>query len=143
MMNPDDYLAELKQALDEYRFKDVSRLTEEIIPTEFRDKQIKSALNLLRRKRLFKELERTAALFMGTGRGTASVRRQWAQALLDQNRVPQALSALNGMLPDAGHDPSEGSEIQGLVGRAYKQLYVNEGDPANLIKAIQALYCSH
>ena len=137
-MTPDDYLAELKKALDEYRFKDVSGLTEEIIPTEFQDKQIKGALNLLRRKRLFEELERTAGLFMGAGRSTALVRRQWAQALLDQNRVSQALSALKAMLSDAEQDPAEASEIQGLIGRAYKQLYVNEGDPENLIKAIQA-----
>ena len=139
MISPGDYLAELERALDEYRFKDVSRLTEEIIPTEFQDEQIKRTLNLLRRKRLFAELQRAAGIFMGGGRCTPWVRRQWAQALLDQNRVAQALSALEVMgLEVEKRDPSEGSEVQGLIGRAYKQLYVNEGNPENLIKAIQA-----
>ena len=137
-MNPEDYLAEVKAALDEYRFKDVSSLTEKIVPTEFQEKQIKSALNLLRRKRLFPELERAAGIFMGAGRATPLVRRQWAQALLDQNRVTQALSALVAMLQDVKDDPVEGSEVHGLIGRVYKQLYVNEGGPENLIKAIQA-----
>ena len=137
-MNPEEYLAEVKAALDEYRFKDVSSLTEKIVPTEFQEKQIKSALNLLRRKRLFPELERAAGIFMGAGWGTPMVRRQWAQAVLDQNRVTQALSALSAMLQQVKGDAVEESEVQGLIGRVYKQLYVNEGGPENLVKAIQA-----
>lgn len=137
-MRPDEYLIELESALDEYRFKDVSSMTEKISPTEFQDKQIKKVLNMLRRKRLFAELERVAGLFMGAGRATPVVRRQWAQALLDQNRVSQALSTLQVLSQEVKQDPVEGSEVQGLIGRAYKQLYVNEGNPENLVTAIQA-----
>jgi len=138
MMTPEEYLTELKKALEEYRFKDVNRLTEELIPAEFQDKQIKRTLNLIRRKRLFAELERAAGLFVLSGRGTPIVRRQYAQALLDQNRISQALSTLQTMIPEVKQDPAEGSEVQGLIGRAYKQLYIIEGNPEDLVNAIQA-----
>jgi hypothetical protein len=45
-MHAEEYLAELEKALDEYRFKDVSRLNDGIAPADFQDKQIKTALNL-------------------------------------------------------------------------------------------------
>ncbi|RPH79310.1 MAG: DUF4071 domain-containing protein [Nitrospiraceae bacterium] len=137
-MRPEDYLVELKNALDEYRFRDVRSLTDKIDPTEFQDKQIKIALRMIRGKRLFAELERAASRFALVGRGTYAVRRQWAQALLDQNLVLPALNALQAMSPEVKTDPVEGSEVQGLIGRAYKQLYVNEGNPENLVRAIQA-----
>lgn len=137
-MKPDEYKAELERALDEYRFEDVGSLTEKIIPTEFQDRQIKIVLNMIRRKRLFAELERVAGLFMGAGRATPVVRRQWAQALLDQKRVTQALDALQALYQEVKQDPVEGSEVLGLIGRAYKQLYVNEGNREHLVKAIQA-----
>ena len=137
-MRPEDYLVELKKALDEYRFKDVRNLNDQIVPAEFQEKQIKRALSLIRRKRLFADLERVASLFALGGRVTPGVRRQWAQALLDQDRISPALSALQEMIQDVRQDPAEGSEVQGLIGRAYKQLYVNEGNPENLVRAIQA-----
>jgi hypothetical protein len=58
--------------------------------------------------------------------------------LLDQNRVRQGLAALQNMADEVKHDPTEGPEVRGLIGRAYKQLYVNEGGKDNLVSAIQA-----
>jgi hypothetical protein len=137
-MGPEEYLAEVKKALDEYRFADVPILTDGIDPSEFQDRQIKKILALIRRKRLFAELERVASLFALGGKGGPAARRQWAQALLDQNRISPALSALKTLIAEIKEDPVEGPEVQGLIGRAYKQLYVNEGNPENLVRAIQA-----
>jgi hypothetical protein len=137
-MQAEEYLIELKKALDEYRFRDVRSLTDGIVPAEFQDRQIKRALSLIRRKRLFAELERVASLFALGGRAMPAARRQWAQALLDQNRVSPALSALQALMGEVNQDPVEGPEVQGLIGRAYKQLYLNEGNPENLVRAIQA-----
>jgi Trypsin-like peptidase domain/MAP3K TRAFs-binding domain len=137
-MYAEEYLAGLQKALDEYRFKDVGRLNDGIAPADFQDKQIRTALNLHRRKRLFAELERVAGVFVMGGRGTPVVRRQYAQALLDQNRITPALGVLQAMLPEVEDDPREGPEVKGLIGRAYKQLYVNVGNSEDLIKAIRA-----
>jgi hypothetical protein len=87
-MGPNDYLAELKSALDEYRFRDVRILTDQVDPSAFVLPQIKKALGLMRRKRLFADLEHTAGLFLLAGHGAPVVRRQWAQSLLDQEPYP-------------------------------------------------------
>ncbi|MSN27169.1 MAG: hypothetical protein GJV46_15020 [Geobacter sp.] len=55
-MNPEDYLKELECAIAEYRFSDITKLTEKIKPNEFSTKQAKKALSLMRRKRLFSEM---------------------------------------------------------------------------------------
>lgn len=135
-MKPDEYLSELKAALVDYRFSDVRALTDRVAPSTFRDDQVKKALGLIRRKRLFPDLEHAASVFYLAGHRAPVIRRQWAQSLLDQNRVPEALSALETMAADVADDPAEGPEVRGLIGRAYKQLYVNQGGPENLVKAI-------
>jgi hypothetical protein len=137
-MGPDTYLMELGSALREDRFRDVRELTGQIDPTAFSLPQIKKALGLIRRKRLFADLERAASLFHMAGHTAPVVSRQWSQALLDQNRVAQALRILESMSKECAADPTEGPEIRGLIGRAYKQRYVNEGGAENLRSAITA-----
>lgn len=141
-MGPDEYLEQLRKALAEYRFSDVSKLNARVAPTDFQPNQVKTALGLLRRKRLFAELERMAGLFALGGHTAPVVRRQWAQALLDQNRVAPALAGLQSMNTAVAQDPVERSEVQGLIGRAYKQLFVNESDADSLVRAIAA-YAPH
>jgi hypothetical protein len=137
-MQPKQYLAELQSALEQYRFREVRALTDQVDPTAFDLPQIKKALHLIRRKRLFAELEHAASLFSMAGKDDPVVRRQWCQSLLDQGRVPQALAALNLMSRKYSDDPVEGPEIRGLVGRAYKQRFVTNGDAESLRAAINA-----
>ena len=137
-MEPKQYLTELESALEQYRFREVRALTDQIDPTTFDLPQIKKALRLIRRKRLFADLEHAASLFSMAGKDNPVIRREWCQSLLDQGRVPQALAALNSMSQKYSDDPVEGSEIRGLIGRAYKQLFVEDGDAENLRAAISA-----
>jgi len=137
-MTPDEFLKQLATALDDYRFDDVGSLIGQIDPPAFTDEQVKRTLGLLRRKRLFAELEKAAGLFLLAGHEAPVVRRQWAQALLDQNRVAQGLSSLELIAQKVKDDPEEGPEIRGLIGRAHKQLYVNEDNPEDLQKAVRA-----
>lgn len=137
-MKPNEYLTELALALKEYRVRDVRALTDRIDPSAFQLLHIKKALGLMRRKRLFSELDHAASLFHMVGHTAPVIRRQWAQSLLDQNRVTQALTTLEKMSDAFATDPDEGPEIRGLIGRAYKQLYLNEGGAENLQKAIAA-----
>lgn len=135
-MDADEYLTKLQSALDLYRYDELRPLSEHIDPTIFTPTQVKKALGMIRRKRRFVDLEHLAGLFTVAGRTEPIVRRQWAQALLDQNRVEQGLRALTDIAQKVQADPVEGPEVRGLIGRAYKQLYINEGGPDNLRQAI-------
>src|SRR4029079_1899839 len=66
------------------------------------------------------------------------IRRVWCQSLLDVGRGLPALSILNSMSQKYSGDPVEGPEIRGLIGRAYKQLFVENGDTEFLRAAITA-----
>ena len=137
-MQPKQYLTELESALEQYRFREVRALTDQIDPTTFDLPQIKKALGLIRRKRQFADLEHAASLFTMAGKEDPVIRRQWCQSLLDQRRVLQALATLNSMSQKYCDDPVEGPEIRGLIGRAYKQLFIKDGDPESLRAAITA-----
>jgi hypothetical protein len=137
-MEPKQYLTELESALEQYRFREVRALTDRIDPTIFDLPQIKKALRLIRRKRLFADLEHAASLFGMAGKEDPVIRRQWCQSLLDQGRVLQALAALNLMSQKYSDEPAEGPEIRGLIGRAYKQLFVEDSDAESLRAAISA-----
>jgi hypothetical protein len=137
-MEPKQYLTELESALEQYRFREVRALTDQIDPVTFDLPQIKKALRLIKRKRLFADLEHAASLFSMAGKDNPVIRREWCQSLLDQGRVLQALAALNLMSQKYADDPVEGSEIRGLIGRAYKQMFVEAGDAENLRSAISA-----
>ena len=137
-MQPKQYLTELESALEQYRFREVRTLTDQIDPSSFDLLQIKKALYLIRRKRRFADLEHAASLFNMAGNEDPFIRRQWCQSLLDQGRVLQALAALNLMSQKYSDEPAEGPEIRGLIGRAYKQLFVEDGQAENLRAAIDA-----
>jgi hypothetical protein len=124
--------------MTEYRFRDGAALIQQVDPAPFSLKQIRAALSLLRRKRQFAAMGSLASTFFMAGHADAVIRRQWAQSLLDQNRVTQALTALREASTEFASDPLEGPELRGLIGRAYKQLYVNDGDGKNLVAAIDA-----
>jgi len=66
-MDPKQYLVERRLALEHYRFREVRTLTDQIDPAAFDLPQIKKALGLIRRKRLFADLEHAASLFSMAG----------------------------------------------------------------------------
>ncbi len=59
-----------------------------------------------------------------------TVRRLYVQALLDQGHFTAALLVLERLINDTeGADLVENAEAKGLMGRAYKQLYMNAAAP--------------
>jgi hypothetical protein len=86
-------------------------------------------LSTLRRKRFFPQMERVADALIQTGQDAPVVRRQYAQALIDQGALTAAVAVLRILEREtAGHD-SEHAEARGLLGRAFKQQYVSAGHP--------------
>jgi hypothetical protein len=85
----------------------------------------KATLGLLRRKRLFHLMQDVADAFLASGVEAPSIHRQLAQSLLDQGTVAAALRVLVPLVATTAQNASENAEARGLVGRAYKQLYVD------------------
>ena len=86
----------------------------------------KKLLSTLRKRRFFEQMERLADALIQTGAGSNTVRRLYVQALLDLGHFTAAFLVLERLIADTeGTDPVENAEAKGLMGRAYKQLYVN------------------
>jgi hypothetical protein len=86
----------------------------------------KKLLSTLRKRRFFEQMERLSDAFIQTGADSNTVRRLYVQALLDQGHFTAALLVLERLIAATeGKDPVENAEAKGLMGRAYKQLYVN------------------
>lgn len=90
---------------------------EEIPREEFGGK----VLAALRRKCYFELMEKVADALREAGFDDPQVRRQYAQALIDQDKISAAVYVLEPLLDH----PEENAEARGLLGRIHKQLYVN------------------
>lgn len=87
-------------------------------------------LSLLRQRRFFAQMQRLADTLLQTGIQSNSLRRLYAQALLDGGHFTTALQVLEQLIADTeGNDPKENAEARGLKGRAYKQMYVSARAP--------------
>jgi energy-coupling factor transporter ATP-binding protein EcfA2 len=118
-------------------------------PSQFPEKEAKRLLQLLRNKRYFELMRQVANAFLQAGQRSPQIRRQYAQALLDLHYDTAALDVLMQLATDTRDDPAEHAEARGLLGRAYKQIYVNAaapGLPLNqeaLAYAIQAYHAAY
>ena len=103
----------------------------------------KEILARLRRKRRFRLMALVADALIRSGQASPQVRRQYAQAMIDQGNLTAAEIVLKSLVNEEGTPQGEKAEARGLFGRIYKQLYVNANDPvsprqqANLKTAFQ------
>ena len=97
----------------------------------FPDKKARSFLQALRRKRRFGAMGLLAQAFLDSGLETAQIRRQYGQALIDRGMPSGAEPYLQQLINEPETSASEQAEAHGLMGRIYKQRYVNEAGKAN------------
>ena len=113
----------------------VKRLLESIEPIPL--DQAERVLYFFQRKRMFEEMEKLGGALIQTGRATYKIRRQYAQSLIDSSKFGVALKILQDIVSDTSALPTdrkavfENAEAKGLIGRLYKQLYVNEKNPSD------------
>src|SRR4051812_6228346 len=87
-----------------------------------------------------------AEAFIRGGQSAPQIQRQYAQSMIDQRNLVAAQSVLKGIIADADSPGDERAEARGLLGRVYKQLYIDANDSANsrqqgnLRNAIKAYY---
>lgn len=104
----------------------------------------RNILQCLRNKRHFAVMAQVADAFLRNGVEDEQVERQYGQALLDLGHIHAGLAVLTALQSRPNVSARERAEAHGLVGRAYKQIYVDAADsrvPANrkaLNKAISA-----
>ncbi len=129
---------ELEKALKERRWDDArawiaalqQRLTQKSGPVKV--DMAHKVLSTLRAATWFGEMRSLAAKFQDTGSKDPEIRRQLAQAMIEQGNVTDGITELKALEGELSHlvrsDPfllNELSEVTALLGRAYKQLYVN------------------
>ena len=116
------FQSELKDAVDLFDQLRATALCKEIVQTStYSEKFGAWVLGTLRRKRYFSLMENVAPCFVQS----SQIRRQLAQALIDQGKFDAALATLDDILTTEEPGPGEWGEAKGLVGRAFKQTYVN------------------
>jgi V8-like Glu-specific endopeptidase len=97
--------------------------------------KLERILQALRNKRMFALMQKLADCFMELGYRTPKIRRQYAQSLIDQNIYGAPLAILQDIdkeitTDDAASKPfAEKAEAIGLIGRIFKQQYVNARQP--------------
>jgi S1-C subfamily serine protease len=131
MWDQGEFLDKLKTTVENLDRDGSALLCDELIShlhggTVLGDGMGRRILTLLRRKTYFEQMERVAEALLFTSQDDAQIRRQYAQALIDQKRLTAAVYVLETLVERTeGIDPRENAEARGLLGRVYKQLYIN------------------
>ncbi len=148
----------LIKALTQRRFYDAKELIDALLD-DLRDskrlvdaKTAEQILSVLRRFAWFDPLYTVADAIRANGQRASEVQRQRAQALIEQGRITEAIEGLLALRHQIENDINrqpgdmsnlhfELSEAVGLLGRAYKQLYIN-ANPRSVEPRLQDLAAS-
>src|SRR3954468_7564135 len=87
-------------------------------------------LACLRAVRQFVQMRRYADAAIASGTTDFKVRRQFAQALIELGEFDEAVGVLEPLIRDTPPRHVENYEARGLLGRAYKQRYIDAGSRA-------------
>jgi hypothetical protein len=132
-----DIAAKLTDALRRFDWSEAETLVFGVISRRrlegapFPETEARRMLRELRGKRRFQLMDKLAESFQLGGLRTPQIRRQLAQSLIEQARyeaAEQALDSLITELTQAGAPTNELTEARGLMGRLFKQLYINPLD---------------
>jgi hypothetical protein len=109
-------------------------------PTRYSAEQARLDLSSLRKKRQFRFMVLYAQAALKSGVDDLQVMRQLGQALIELRDFEHATLVLENVVRLGDRDPGEAIEARGLLGRAYKQKYVDDphapGAPELLRRAI-------
>jgi hypothetical protein len=131
------FVKELESALSTFNWAEAERLCKRLInelnvsTTQYPEGLAKQILQSLRRKRQFALMVSVGDALIGGGQSAPQILRQYAQAMIDLGNLIASQAVLNSIINDPAAPSEEKAEAKGLLGRIYKQLYVNANDPAN------------
>jgi hypothetical protein len=117
------------------------QIIEQASTMRYDEEAAKRILSALRRKRRFDLMSLVADAFIRGGQDAPQIFRQYAQSLIDQGMLTAARTTLAAALAELDPADTEWAELRGLLGRTYKQLYIeNPNQPENLRQAIKYYY---
>ena len=139
--NPPAFSLLLKQAVESYDLFGSSELVESFAVQvassgeQYPAEHAANDLSVLRSKRQFHMLCRYATSLVESGPTVPVVRRQLAQALIEQKKYDPALRQLESIVKEVPPTHKEAIEARGLIGRLFKQQYVSaKGGDERLLK---------
>ena len=144
--------SQLKRALNAFDWQEAAGICNAIIDRvkksddKIPETTARKVLASLRRKRRFALMRPLAEAIIQSGVTAPQVRRQYAQALIDDGHLDEAENLLNAIVLDPTTIAGEIMEARGLTGRVYKQRYVNnsntqsEENALNLRRALELYY---
>lgn len=91
------------------------------------EKTAAEIMTQLRRKRHFRLMQQVGDAFIQSGTASARIRCQYAQSLLDQGNLTAGVAVLEQIVPLTDPCSDANTEARGLLGRAYKQMYIVAG----------------
>src|SRR3954470_4417265 len=127
----------LDAALARYQWNAVATTCSDLVTrlqregTPYPEPAARQLLASLRKKRQFAHAARVAETFVRFGQNAAAIRRQYAQALIDQGILLASEPVLQALTLEPVDCEGEVAEAHGLLGRLYKQLYVDADSPSN------------
>jgi hypothetical protein len=128
---------DLTEALSEFDWSEAERQCRTLIQRlntatdQFPAKEAAGILKALRRKRRFTLMSTVADAFIDDGRDDAEIRRQYGQAQIELGQLTAAETTLREVVAKQEEGSHEWSEAMGLLGRIYKQRYVDAQQPGN------------
>jgi trypsin-like peptidase/tetratricopeptide repeat protein len=126
-----------QQALTQFKWGEVAELCQGTVAriraesSPIAERLARQLLYLLRRKRQFASMVQLAEAMIRSGLDSLPVQRQYAQALIDQGVFTPAEMLLQSIVRNAPENTLDNREARGLLGRIYKQVYVNNNDPVS------------
>src|SRR6516225_208746 len=111
-------LDQAAQMLDRTRVNQICReLIAELTPPSFTFplRQARGFLQILRGQRFFELMEDVATAFIASGQNDFQIRRQLAQAQIDQGKLDEAVRGLDRLIQDTATDAGENAEARGLL----------------------------
>ncbi|MBN2528056.1 MAG: trypsin-like peptidase domain-containing protein [Deltaproteobacteria bacterium] len=141
----------LKKALNERRFTDAEKATAEMLaeladmPRQVPAQTAKKVLSILKSYARFDQMLDVAQAFKACGTTSPEVLNLLAQARIEKGQMTTAIGELKKLRHDLENELEQGqltpldkkrlqqelSETLGLLGRSYKQLYINANPTAN------------
>ncbi len=142
--HPEGFIKELIEATNTFDRKSVEALCTKLIihlrsiDKLYPSKASQKILRILRRKRYFDLMRMVADVLIQSGQDEPNIRRQYAQALIELGHISAALDVLEVLENKCieKKDTAELAETRGLIGRAFKQSYIDasiSGKPGNIL----------
>jgi V8-like Glu-specific endopeptidase len=123
----------IRAAIDAFDRPQVAALCAELIENvrqddrPYEEKTAAGIMSQLRRKRHFKLMQEVGDAFIQSGAASAGIRCLYAQSLLDQGNLTAGVAVLEQIVPLTAPCSHANTEARGLLGRAYKQMYIAAG----------------